>query len=65
MQKMIPSFVFNKIANSDKMEKRLLKSMKIVIITLTPGFFSQETDRLLGQQYNDDNGYYESKVRSG
>jgi hypothetical protein len=23
----------------------------------------QETDRLLGQQYNDDNGYYESKVR--
>ena len=23
----------------------------------------QETDRLLGQQYNDDNGYYEQKVR--
>ena len=23
----------------------------------------QETDRLLGQQYNDDNGYYDSKVR--
>ena len=22
----------------------------------------QETDRLLGQQYNDDNGYYDSKV---
>ena len=24
----------------------------------------QETDRLLGQQYNDDNGYYDSKVRT-
>ncbi len=24
----------------------------------------QETDRLLGQQYNDDNGYYDSKVGS-
>ena len=23
----------------------------------------QETDRLLGQQYNDDNGYYDQKVR--
>jgi len=23
----------------------------------------QETDRLLGQQYNDDNGYYDAKVR--
>ena len=22
----------------------------------------QETDRLLGQQYNDDNGYYDQKV---
>ena len=24
----------------------------------------QETDRLLGQQYNDDNGYYDQKVRN-
>ena len=24
----------------------------------------QETDRLLGQQYNDDNGYYDQKVSS-
>ena len=23
----------------------------------------QETDRLLGQQYNDDNGYYDQKVK--